>query len=254
MFRKWSLKVRRFWASFALLSAEMMVITAVFFLSLVGFVYIVRSVFVLENNAFDQKVFDWMEQYVTPANNRFMQTVTFFGTHRFLIPANLALIAWFLFIRRHRWYSIKVPAIALSSLLLMSGLKNFFGRERPLIPLLEPARGLSFPSGHALMSMTFYGMLIYITWHSVKDLRARWALIVLLFGFILLIGLSRIYLRVHYTTDVLAGFAMGWLWIVVALKLLRIIEKHSKRQLNPVVEQGAPQTPLPAPAPGGDPL
>jgi membrane-associated phospholipid phosphatase len=250
MFRKWSLKVRRFWASFALLSAEMMVISGVFFVSLLGFVYIVRSVFVLENNAFDQRVFDWLEQYVTPTNNRIMKAVTFLGTHRFLIPANLSLIAWFLFVRRHRWYSIKVPAIALSSLLLMSLLKNFFGRERPLIPLLEPARGLSFPSGHALMSMTFYGMLIYITWHSVKDPRAKWALIVLLFGLILTIGFSRIYLRVHYTTDVLAGFAMGWLWIVMALKLLRIIEKRTKKKLNPIVETGIPAEAVPAPEAG----
>jgi membrane-associated phospholipid phosphatase len=243
MFRKWSLKMRRFWASFALLSAEMMIVTAVFFVALVGFVYLVRSVFVLENNSFDQRVFDYLERFVTPANNRIMKGITFLGTHRFLIPANLALIAWFLFIRRHKWYSIKVPAIALSSLLLMAGLKNFFGRERPLIPLLEPARGLSFPSGHALMSMTFYGMLIYITWHSVKDPRARWTLIILLFLLILTIGFSRIYLRVHYTSDVLAGFAMGWLWIVMALKVLRQLEKVSRRKLNPIVEHPAPPAP-----------
>jgi membrane-associated phospholipid phosphatase len=236
MFRKWSLKVRRFWASIALLSAEMMVVTGVFFVALVGFAYIVRSVFVVGNNSFDQRVFDYLEHFVTPTNNRIAKGITFLGTHNFLIPANLVLIAYFLFVRRHKWYSIKVPAIAMSSLLLMSALKNFFGRERPLIPLLEPARGLSFPSGHALMSMTFYGMLIYITWHSVKDPRTKWTLIGLLFLLILAIGFSRIYLRVHYTSDVLAGFAMGWLWIVMALKVLRIIEKQSRRKLNPIVE------------------
>ncbi|RYY63994.1 MAG: phosphatase PAP2 family protein, partial [Chitinophagaceae bacterium] len=204
-----------------------------------GFAYLVRRVFVLENNTFDQQVFDYLEGFVTPSRNRAMQVITFFGTHRFLIPANLGLIAWFLFVKPHRWYSIKIPAIALSSLVLMSGLKQFFGRERPLIPLLEPARGLSFPSGHALMSMTFYGMLIYITWHSVQDKRLKWTLIVCLFLFILAIGFSRIYLRVHYTSDVLAGFALGWLWIVLALKSLRFIEKQSKKKLNAVVE--APQ-------------
>jgi len=239
MFRRLSLKVRRFWASAALLSVELLIVMGIFFISLLGFVYLVRRVFVLENNDFDQTVFDYLEQYVTPANTRFMQAVTFLGTHRFLIPANLTLVAWFLFVRKHRWYSIKIPAIAASSLLLMFVLKNFFGRERPMIPLLEPARGLSFPSGHALKSMTFYGMLIYITYQTVKDPRLRWLVIVLLFLLILTIGFSRIYLRVHYTSDVLAGFAMGWLWIVLALKTLRMIEKQGKRKLNPVVENGA---------------
>ena len=239
MFRKLSQRVRRFWAGFALLSVEMMFVMAVFLVALIGFAYLVRRVFVLENNSFDQQVFNYLEGYVSPANNRVMQTITFFGTHSFLIPANLGLIAYFLFVRPHKWYSIKIPAIALSSLVLMTGLKHLFGRERPLIPLLEPARGLSFPSGHALMSMTFYGMLIYITWHSVKDPRLKWPLIVFLFLWILAIGFSRVYLRVHYTSDVLAGFAMGWLWIVLALKTLRYIEKQSKKKLDAMVE--APQ-------------
>ncbi|GAB4093294.1 phosphatase PAP2 family protein [Flaviaesturariibacter terrae] len=244
MFRKLSLRVRRFWASIALLSVEMLFVMAVFFVALIGFAWIVRRVFVVGNNAFDQQAFDYLDQFVTPTNNRVMQFITFFGTHRFLIPANLALIAYFLFIRPHRWYSIKVPAIALSSLVLMFGLKHLFGRERPLIPLLEPAAGLSFPSGHALMSMTFYGMLIYISWHSIKDPRLKWSVIVFLFLWILAIGFSRIYLRVHYTSDVLAGFAMGWLWIVLALKSLRYIEKQSKKKLNPVLETAAPEADL----------
>jgi membrane-associated phospholipid phosphatase len=166
---------------------------------------------------------------------------TYLGKHEFLIPANLVLIAYFLFIKKHRWYSIKVPAIALSSLALMFILKNLFGRERPLIPLLAPAKGLSFPSGHALMSMTFYGLLIYITYQSVKNMTVKWTLITLLFFLIFMIGFSRVYLRVHYTSDVLAGFAMGWLWIVVSLKVLRKIEKQGKETIQPVIEQTPPE-------------
>jgi membrane-associated phospholipid phosphatase len=123
-------------------------------------------------------------------------------------------------------------------------LKHLFGRERPLIPLLEPARGLSFPSGHALMSMTFYGLLIYITWHSVKNIRLKWSLISFLFLLIIIIGFSRIYLRVHYTSDVLAGFAMGWLWIVVSLKVLRRIEKQGKETIAPVIEETSIEQPV----------
>jgi membrane-associated phospholipid phosphatase len=241
MIRHISRRVKKFWASAALLSVEMIAVLSIFMIALVAFVYLVRRVFVLGNNAFDQKVFDYLQNYVTPMNNKIMTVFTYLGKHEFLIPANLVLIAYFLFIKKHRWYSIKVPAIALSSLALMFILKNLFGRERPLIPLLAPAKGLSFPSGHALMSMTFYGLLIYITYQSVKNMTVKWTLITLLFFLIFMIGFSRVYLRVHYTSDVLAGFAMGWLWIVVSLKVLRKIEKQGKETIQPVIEQTPPE-------------
>ncbi|MDB5196354.1 MAG: hypothetical protein JWP88_725 [Flaviaesturariibacter sp.] len=237
MIRHLSKKVKKFWAGIALLSVEMTVVLSIFVVALLAFAYLVRRVFVLQNNAFDQKVFDYLQQYVTPFNNKLMLGITFLGKHEFLIPANLLLIAYFLFVKKHKWYSIRVPAIALSSLALMFLLKNLFGRERPIIPLLQSAKGLSFPSGHALMSMTFYGLLIFIAWHSVKNSRLKWTLITFLFFLILLIGFSRIYLRVHYTSDVLAGLAMGWLWIVISLKVIRRIEKASKKNIDPVVQQ-----------------
>ncbi len=243
MFRRLSKGVKKFWAGVALLSIEMVAILTVFTLSLIAFIYLVRRVFVLQNNDFDQRIFDKLEAYVTPATNKFMVFITYLGRHEFLIPANLALIAYFLFVKKHKWYSIKIPAIAISSLALMFILKRLFSRERPLIPLLEEARGLSFPSGHALMSVTFYGLLIYISWHSIKSKSLKWTLISFFILLILLIGFSRIYLRVHYTSDVLAGFAMGWLWIVISLKVIRQIEKQSIPKMVPVVE--APPEPTP---------
>ena len=237
MFRHLSRRAKKIWASIALLSIEMIVVLSIFILSLITFAYMVRRVFFLQNNSFDQGVFDYLQQYVNPTTNKFMLFVTHFGSHKVLIPAFLSLIAYFLFIKKHRWYSIKVPAIGLSSLALMFILKNLFNRDRPLIPLLESVNGLSFPSGHALMSMTFYGLLVYITYQSVQNKTAKWTIITLLLLFILLIGFSRIYLKVHYTSDVLAGFAMGWLWIVISLKAIRQLEKKSRKEIDPVVQQ-----------------
>ncbi|MBD0288451.1 MAG: phosphatase PAP2 family protein, partial [Flavisolibacter sp.] len=95
--------------------------------------------------------------------------------------------------------------------------------------------------------VTFYGLLAYIVWHSVRNKTLKWTLIVLLIVWIVLIGLSRIYLRRHYYSDVMAGFAMGFLWLVISLKVIRRIEKYSLRKLNPVVEQ----SPDPVPANSG---
>ena len=236
MLRSVSNRIKKAWAELALLSIEMLVVLVVFILSLVFFVLITRHVFVLKDAQFDFRVFDYLSTHVSPANNNIMLFFTLLGKHTFLIPANIALIIIFLFIREDRWFSIKIPAIALSSLALMFLLKNLFARPRPEIPLLNEAQGLSFPSGHALMSVTFYGLLIYIVWITVKRIWLKWILMILLFLLILIIGFSRIYLRVHYASDVLAGFATGFLWLVISLWVVNKIEKFSNRKVDPVVE------------------
>jgi undecaprenyl-diphosphatase len=239
MFRQLTSRVKKFWAALALLSLEMAAILSVFFLSLLAFIFIIRRVFLLRNEELDNKVFDVLKPYINDSNTAIMNFITFFGKHEFLIPANLLLIAYYLFLKKHKWYSIKIPAIAISSLLLMFGLKRLFARERPVGQLLEEAKNFSFPSGHALMSVTFYGLMAYIAWHSIKNKTAKWIIIVLLIGWIILIGLSRLYLRRHYYSDVAAGFAMGFLWLVISLKVIRQIEKKGMQKIDPVVQQPA---------------
>jgi membrane-associated phospholipid phosphatase len=239
MFKRISARVKKFWAALALLSVEMIIVLGLFLGALVLFVNMIRRVFFLHNNRFDGKVFTYLDKHVSPENNQVMVFFTYLGRHEFLIPANLLLIAYFLFIKKHKWYSIKIPAIAISSLALMFGLKNLFDRDRPLIPLLEEARGLSFPSGHALMSVTFYGLLIYIVFKGFKNKAFKWTLISMLLLLILTIGFSRIYLRVHYASDVIAGFCVGLLWLVICVWILNKLENFGKQKVNPVVQEPA---------------
>ena len=234
MIRQVKTRIARAWASIALLSVEMVVILGLFFAALTAFAWLVRRVFVLEKTEFDARAFEALGGYVNPLNNEVMHFFTFLGTHYFLIPANLVLVGWFLFVRPHKWYSIKVPAIAISSLIIMLLLKEFFGRDRPLIPLLETARGFSFPSGHAFMSTTFYGLLAYLAWQHIPNRVLRLALGTALWLLILIIGLSRIYLRVHYTSDVLAGLSLGIVWLMISLTAIRQIELWSKRSVTVV--------------------
>ena len=180
---------------------------------------------------FDNKALAFIAGYVTNINTNIMEGFTFLGTHTFLIPANLLITAWFLFIKKRHWYSIKVPAVALSSLLLMLILKLTFRRDRPLDPLLQAAKGFSFPSGHALMSVTFYGLLILIVWQNIKKAWLRWTLSAFLILLIVAIGLSRVYLRVHYASDVLGGFTVGLVWLLLSLWILSRVEKYSKRNV-----------------------
>ncbi len=220
---------KRIGAIIALLSFELITVLLLFFLSIIGFAYLVNRVIRLKETNFDMSVFNFIRPYISEAMTSFMVFITFLGTHKFLIPANLLLIAYFLFIKRHRWYSIKVPVVAIGSVSIMLGLKTLFSRVRPTDPLLAEVKGFSFPSGHAMSAMTFYGLLVYLVYRYIKHPILKWSLIVLLSLLIVLIGLSRVYLRVHYPSDVIAGFSMGVIWLVIALWSTKRIEKMVRK-------------------------
>jgi membrane-associated phospholipid phosphatase len=227
--------VKKTIATITLLSLELLVVLVAFFGAFSLFIFVARMV-LKKRNGFDIWADNFITRYINDGNTNIMQFFSLMGDHRFLIPANLVLIFYFLFIKKHRWYSIKVPAVAISGVLLMFVLKFIFQRERPLTPLLEPARGLSFPSGHSLMSFTFYGLLIYLVWRNVESKLWSSILVTLLLIMILFIGISRVYLEVHYATDVIAGFSMGLMWLVLSIYILDKMEKYSRRKVNPVVQ------------------
>lgn len=242
MYRQAKQQWKKFWASLALLSLDVIIILVLFVVSLISFIWIAKYVFLDDKTAFDDAAFAFLQGWVSDLNTNIMNFFTFLGKHEFLIPAHIVLIGWFLFIRRHKWYSIKVPVIGVSSGLVMLFLKDIFQRQRPLIPLLEPVGGLSFPSGHALCSMTFFGLLIYFTWKHMKYKWLRYTLVIILSITILMIGLSRVYLRVHHASDVLAGFAFGLIWLVLSLRILKGIENQTRKKVAPVVGYGEAPT------------
>lgn len=229
--------VKKHLASLALLSVELLIVLILFICALIVFTIIAYRIFKLQSQQFDFLVFDAVAVLVSPGMTGFMKFITSLGNHNFLIPANLSLIVYFLFMKKHRWYSIKIPVVALGGVMLMFLLKQLFNRPRPLIPLLEPVSGLSFPSGHALMSVSFYGLLIFLAWENVNKRLWKWVIISLLFLLILLIGFSRIYFRVHYFSDVLAGFAAGIIWLTLSIWAVRRMERFSRKKIDPIVTE-----------------
>jgi undecaprenyl-diphosphatase len=173
----------------------------------------------------DLGIFDRLQARVNPGRNKWMLFITFLGRAEFLIPANLLLIFFFLFVTKQNWFSIRVLTIALSSLVLMFLFKTLFHRKRPLQPLLNAAKGLSFPSGHAIMAVTFYGLLLYIFLGTIDADIWRWIVSGIVVLLIILIGYSRVYLRVHYASDVLAGFIIGFVWLTISLTVLNNLEQ-----------------------------
>lgn len=99
-------------------------------------------------------------------------------------------------------------------------LKFIFKRERPTGYRLIEMSGYSFPSGHAMASLAFYGLLIYIIKRLVKNKYLKILLIIINVAIIILIGVSRIYLGVHYLSDVLTGYSISIIYLLITTKLL----------------------------------
>ena len=213
------------WELTTLIIGEVLLTLAAFSAIIALIVFLIRKP-IRKHKPIDMLIFDKIRPRVNTVNNKFMLFITFLGKHQFLIPANLILIFYFLLVKRQTWFSIRVITIAISSLVLMLLLKQLFQRKRPLSPLLKAAKGLSFPSGHAIMAVTFYGLLIYILQHTITTEWLKWFLIIVVFVLIVLIGFSRIYLRVHYASDVAAGFIIGLLWLLLSLAVLKWLEGY----------------------------
>jgi membrane-associated phospholipid phosphatase len=213
-----------FWKDTLFLCSQLLISMVAFTVILSLIVFAIRKP-LRKYKPLDLAVFKSIDRITATPMTRLMLAFTFIGKHQFLIPANLLLLLYFLFIRHHSGFSVRVAAIALSSLVLMLLLKNLFRRKRPLTPLLKSVGGLSFPSGHAIMSVAFFGMIIYIMGMTIPHNIFFFLACVILSAIIFLIGFSRVYLRVHYASDVLAGFIIGIIWLTVSLTVVEKVEE-----------------------------
>ena len=107
-------------------------------------------------------------------------------------------------------------------------LKHIVQRERPNINRLIPEEGYSFPSGHSMMSMAFYGMLIFLIFKYVKNTTLKWTLIVILTILLSTIGITRIYLGVHYPSDVIGGFVVSLTYLFILTEIYNKVKIEEK--------------------------
>lgn len=157
---------------------------------------------------------------------RIMRTITFFASAKFLTVAYILLVLWYWLIKRNNLFAIQVAAIAISSFLLTVFFKNIFQRVRPLDPLIEPLKNYSYPSGHASLGFIFYGLLAYLISGSNMRPVYKYCIAGLFIIFSLLVGFSRIYLRIHHTSDVIAGFCQGLVWLSISIWFLERRANH----------------------------
>lgn len=163
-----------------------------------------------------------IKEQVTPI----MKIVTFFGGATCLI--GLTIILFIIIKNRKIGLLIGINLIIIT--ILNQLFKFILQRPRPTEYRIINESGYSFPSGHSMISMAFYGFLIYLIYKYVKNKKLKYISITLISILIIFIGISRIYLGVHYTSDVLAGFlfSISYLIIYVLIANNKVLNKNSK--------------------------
>jgi undecaprenyl-diphosphatase len=177
-----------------------------------------------------QRLADWV---TSPSMTRFMISITQTANTWSLITITAFIVMVLTITHRWRWSVFVAGAAAMASLLNIV-IKFIIQRARPTLPHLIEQGGYSFPSGHSDSSIAVYGALILFLIVTFRPSWQRHVAVILLTLFIVTIGFSRIYVHVHYPTDVLAGFFLGWgdvcvLWLIARRTWL----KNSVVQVQP---------------------
>ena len=184
----------------------------ILFICLIGFLALAEDVFhkeIMKGDIIGYKIISTflISDFTTPI----AKFITNFGGAIFIIILTVIL---FVIIKNK-----KIGISIISNLVIITAinqiLKRIVQRPRPTEYRIIEETGYSFPSGHSMVSMAFYGYLIYLIYKYVENKYAKWCLICLLSCLIISIGTSRIYLGVHYTSDVLGGFLISISYLVI---------------------------------------
>ena len=194
--------------------------------ALVFFGWLADEVLEGETRHFDDVTRAAVHTLASPTMTTTMRGVSFLGSTLFLTAATIFVVLWFV-LRKWGREAALLAITMIGASALNTTLKLAFKRPRP-VPFfnLTPPETYSFPSGHSLASCCFFAGLAAILSGRVKSRRARTIIWIAAATMFVLIGLSRIYLGVHYTTDVIAGFVAALIWILV----VRFVELQLARR------------------------
>lgn len=201
-----------------------------FIVALNGFVEITDELADHELTELDKSVTEYVISFRSQALTAYFTFATELGDRNAYIVITIFLAGYYLFKRRSWKFILQTTIVLLLATFSNIVLKRVFKRARPTLEHLVTVNTLSYPSGHSMSAMAFYGFLVYLCLRY--DMR-RWLkmlLVVLLVVVILSVGISRVYLGVHFPSDVAAGFVGGLIWVAFCAVIFNLFELLRKRQ------------------------
>ncbi len=196
------------------------------------FVLIIHEVLWEEEVRIDNSIFNFLSANII--NTRLtgvMKAVTNFASATFLQIAYGTLVILYLLLKNWK-RAMEVAAIGIGGFIINYIMKLSFRRIRPAQPLIDGVKNFSFPSGHATSAFIFYGLLTYLIWKTNISKIYKVILGSVLILFSLVIGFSRVYLRVHFPSDVVAGFCIGFAWLTLSIWLMERLKKKSDSEMH----------------------
>ena len=193
----------------------------IFLVVIIIFIAIAEDVFEKEIFEFDEIIYNFFVNHRSNTLNTFFKAITKLGNAMVILTLTILCV---IFIKDKK-YKILVPTNIITIIGLNILLKNIFVRPRPNQFRIIEETGYSFPSGHAMASTAFYGLLIYIAYKKIQNKTLRNTICIMLIVLILIIDISRIYLGVHYTSDVVAGTCLSIAYLIIITKISSIFDK-----------------------------
>jgi undecaprenyl-diphosphatase len=194
--------------------------------------------------AFDEAALRWIKNYHSPALDAAMLEITALGTGTVVIMI-VCISGLFLSLTRHKYSALLLLVATVGGMLLDTVLKLRFDRPRPQVFTWGTEVAMSsFPSGHAMSATIVYSTVAYLAARLQRRLWARWATMLLAAVIIVMIALSRIYLGVHYPSDVLAGAIVGLSWAAFCMATLEAIQRFGQRQAPEIKKDEMPSPPV----------
>jgi membrane-associated phospholipid phosphatase len=192
-----------------------------------AFAWLANEVLEQETTHVDAAAATFVRQFSSPTMDRIAWLISLFGSE-VVLAVGLVLVG--LFVWQRRWGAAVLLVLVAAGAEVLNGiLKSVFQRSRPEIVVgLIQAQSYSFPSGHAMVSASFYFVLAYLVWRLVHGWW-RGVLVAGLILLVLLIGVSRIYLQAHYLSDVIAGYVAGFLWTDAVILGSHVLSTQRRR-------------------------
>ncbi|TCS81290.1 phosphatase PAP2 family protein [Tepidibacillus fermentans] len=179
---------------------------------------------------FDMPIIHWVQFFESPTVTTFMEFFTFVGSGKIVILIIILISIFFYTFLKHRTELVFFILVMLGSHLINKGLKLLFHRQRPSFHQIVEEIGYSFPSGHSMAAFTLYATISFLLWKHIQSRTGRVLMIFFAVVMILAIGISRIYLGVHYPSDVLGGYFASGAWFVFCVTIYQwYLERKLKR-------------------------
>ena len=193
------------------------------FLSMEIILFLIIGIMVINNNEgilFDEFILNFIHSSHSPLLFSIMKIISFIGSAYFLVPTMFVTITYTL-VKKNYYISKLLLLSTLGSYVMNLLLKIIFQRGRPLEYFLVEQGGLSYPSGHSMVTMTFYMTLAYIISNRMEKKDNKKLIYLFSYTMIILMGLSRLYLGVHWPTDVIGGYLIGYVFFNLSVILVR---------------------------------